>query len=524
MPNKTQATDSVSQLHHIAAKLVQYFKKIKINTIADLLWYFPFRYDDLSQVKKIKDLTEGELATVRVKITNLKTYRSFKQKMIITKMLASDDSDTLEAMWFRQKFISQILKEGDEIYLSGKPQKKHLLWQFNNPTYEKMKDEPLHSARLVPIYHLSGRLTQKQLRFLMNRALKLSQTMNEPLPVDILNQEKYPWFHQALQEIHFPTNEKTLDQAVQRLKFQELFYLQCKYQLSKNDYQKQPTYSVPANKRLLEKTIEDLPFTLTNDQERTLQEILADLSPKKPMNRLIEGDVGSGKTIVAFLAALNIMSAGWQTAMIASTEILAQQHFQSSQFVLPKKYLANIALLTKNKYLLNNHQEISKKELLKKIKEGQIKFMIGTHTLIQDKINFKNLALVIIDEQHRFGVNQRQSLKNKSQDERVPHLLSMTATPIPRTLSLTLYGDLDISLIKEKPAGRQPVKTFLVPENKRNDAYKFIREKIELRQQVFIICPIIDESDKLGVKSVTQEYEKLNQNIFPDLEIRQLQG
>ena len=522
MKNIPFIDQDISQLHSIAANLSKEFKKININTINDLLWYFPFRYDDLSDIKNIEDLEEGGVVTIKAKVYDIKTYRSFKKRMIITKMIAKDETDSIEVIWFRQKFVGKVLKPNDEIYLSGKVQKKHLLWQFINPVYEKVKDKPLHSARLVPIYHLSGKLTQKQLRFLIDRALKQVKEIDDPLPVDLLNKEKYPWLYQSLQAIHFPEDDNILKQAIQRLKFQELFYLQCKYQLAKDKYQKQDSYNIKKDQEI-NKIINKLPFTLTKDQDNTLEDIFKDMSKKHPMNRLVEGDVGSGKTIVAFLAMINSISKNLQTAMIAPTEILAQQHYNSLKQILPKKYLNKVAILTKSNQYLGD-KEIKKKELTNKLSKGNVLLVIGTHALIQENINFNNLSLVVIDEQHRFGVKQRQSLKNKNKDKKVPHLLSMTATPIPRTLSLTLYGDLDISIIKEKPKGRKDIKTFLVPENKRKDAYKFIKEKIDLNQQIFIICPLIEESDKLGVKSVTKEYEKLNKDIFPDLEIKFLHG
>jgi ATP-dependent DNA helicase RecG len=522
--NTDNSHTDIKELHSIAAKLGPSFKKMSIANITDLLWYFPFRYDDLSQVKDVTGLIEDEISTVRVKIQSIKAYRSWKRKMMITEILVSDTTDTMQAVWFRQKFVSKILKAGDEIFLSGKAQKKNLSWQFINPTYEKVKDNPIHSARLVPIYHLKGRITQKQLRFLMDRALKTAVHIDDPLPADLLNKEKYPWLHEALQEIHFPTDAKKLKRATQRLKFQELFYLQCKYQLAKLDYQAQASYQIELNDQTVNQTLRSLPFILTKDQQTALYDILADLSQKKPMNRLLEGDVGSGKTIVALLAGLNTVAADLQVAMMAPTEILAGQHFVNSIKLIPKKYLAQTAMLTRTRFELGDHSPTTRAQLNKKIKNGDIKFVIGTHALIQEKIAFKNLGLVVIDEQHRFGVKQRQSIKEKNTGGRVPHLLSMTATPIPRTLSLTLYGDLDISLIKEKPAGRQPIKTFLIPEKKRQDAYKFVLDKIKKNQQVFVVCPLIDESDTLGVKSVTQEYDKLNKDIFPDLEIRLLHG
>ena len=511
----------LKELHSIAQKLNKNFQKIGLQTREDLLYFFPWRYDDLSQVKKIKDLKENELRTIKVKIDDIKTYRSPRQKMLITKILASDDTDSIEIIYFRQKFVGQILKKGEEIYFSGKAQKKHLLWQFISPTYEKVKAETLHSARLVPLYHLSGKITQKQLRFLINLALKNIKDIADPLPVDILNKEKFPWLGEALKEIHFPSNKKKLKEAVARLKFQELFYLQCKYQLAKKNYQEQAGYQITPQKKIINKVKEELPFTLTSDQEKTLQEILTDLHKKQPMNRLLEGDVGVGKTIVALLASLNVLADNLQVALMAPTEILAEQHFRSIKNILPKKYAQRTALLTKSYYHLGDNKKISKKELLKALENKKAQFIIGTHSLIQAKTKFNKLGLVIIDEQHRFGVKQRQTLKEKNTV--VPHLLSLTATPIPRTLSLTLYGDLDISLIKEKIKGRQNIKTILVPEEKRKDAYNFIKEKIKNKEQVFIICPLIDDSDILGLKSVTTEYKKLKK-IFKEEEMKILHG
>lgn len=514
----------INRLHAIAASLSSDFKKLGIKTIGDLLWYLPYRYDDLSQIKKIADIQEDQINTVCIKITKLKSYRAWRAKMLITEITGQDDSGQIEAIWFRQKFVAQALKVGDTVYLSGKVKTKQNIYQFISPDYEKLKPELIHSGRLVPIYHLSGKITQRQLRFLINKSLKEIADIYDPLPVEILNKEKYPWLKESLQQIHFPKDQDKLETASQRLKFQELFYLQIKYQLAKKNYQSQATYQIPLNDKLLNQIIKSLPFKLTLDQQKALYDVLADIGQNIPMNRLLEGDVGSGKTIVAMLAGLNAMASGLQIALMAPTEILAQQHFKNTQTTLPKKYLPAIAILTRTSQETGDGHKLSKAVLNKKISSGAIKFVIGTHSLIQDKINFKKLGLVIIDEQHRFGVRQRKALKEKNQDNRAPHLLSMTATPIPRTLALTLYGDLDISLIKTKPAGRRDIKTFLVPENKRPDAYKFILEKIKKGQQAFVICPLIDESDKLGVKSVTAEYKKLSEKIFPDIKIGMLHG
>ena len=402
----------IKKLHSIANSLSSDLKKMNIQTLADLLWYFPQRYDDLSNVRLTKDINENEVNTVCVKITKLKTYRAWRAKMMITELVAEDDSGPVEAIWFRQKFISQILKIGDQVYLSGKVKAKKSLWQFISPSYEKAKVELLHSGRIVPLYHLSGQITQKQLRFLMSKALKEAPPIDDPLPVEILNKEKYPWLMEALKQIHFPSDQESLEAASQRLKFQELLYWQIKYQLAKKNYQSQPTYQIPLDNPLINQSLKALPFQLTLDQQKALYDILADLNKNIPMNRLIEGDVGSGKTIVAILAALNVVSHGLQVALMAPTEILANQHFATIKKILPTKYLQNTALLTKNNQLLTDQKNINKIELSKKIADGSINFVIGTHSLIQDKINFNKLGLVIIDEQHRFGVGQRKTLKD----------------------------------------------------------------------------------------------------------------
>lgn len=513
----------IKEIHNIAKKLNKDFNKINIKTIEDLLWFFPKRYDDLSNIEKIENLEENKLTTIKVNIDSIKIYKSYRKKLLITTIQASDDTGSIEIIYFRQKFIGQILKEGDEVYFSGKPQIKGSKWQLISPIYEKVKEETLHSARLVPIYPLSGKITQKQLRFLINLVLKNIEDIDDPLPVDILNKENFPWLQDALKEIHFPDDDTKLKQAIERLKFQELFYIQIKYQLAKQDYQNQETFNIPIDNKLIDEVKKQLPFILTNDQENTLQEILSDLNKDHPMNRLLEGDVGAGKTIVAILSSLNVLNNKLQVALMAPTEILAQQHFENIKKILPKKYLNNIALLTKSQYHLGDDKGITKEELLKNIKSNKAKFIIGTHSLIQEKTKFNKLGLVIIDEQHRFGVKQRQNLKEKNKNNIAPHLLSMTATPIPRTLSLTLYGDLDISIIKEKIKGRKDIKTILVPESKRKDSYNFIKEKIKNKEQIFIICPLIDDSDILGVKSITTEYEKLKK-IFLEKDIKILHG
>lgn len=514
----------LAELHAITQSLQRDFYKLGIKTVGDLLWYFPKNYEDLSLVKNIAEIAEGEISTTKVRITKIRSFRSWKRKLIITEITATDGQDDVRATWFNQKFISQILKVGDEIFLSGKMQIKDHKYYLASPSHEKVKDRPLHSARLVPSYHLSGKITQKQLRFVIDKALKIAPSVEDPFPVEILNKEKYPWLFEALEQIHFPSDTEHLDKAIARLKFQELLYLQLKYQLAKKDYQKNNSHKIVSNEKFLYQLLKKLPFKLTFDQVQTLDEISRDLALEQPMNRLLEGDVGSGKTIVALLAALQATKLGYQVAFMAPTEILARQHYLNAIKLWPTILAKNTALLSNSQHLFGLEKKSSPEEIQQLLTSGKIKLIFGTHSLIQEKITYQNLALVIIDEQHRFGVKQRQALKTKNKQNIVPHLLSMTATPIPRTLALTLYGDLDISLIKSKPPGRKKIKTFLVPEKKRLDAYDFIREKITAGQQAFVICPLIDDNDLLGAKSVTAEYEKLKNEVFSDLDIAMLHG
>ncbi|MDQ5970609.1 MAG: ATP-dependent helicase RecG, partial [Patescibacteria group bacterium] len=399
----------LSELHSITSSLQSDFNKLAIKTVGDLLWYFPWRYDDLSEVKKIAEITDGELVTIKATILKIRSFRSWKRKITITEVTVSDGESQLTATWFHQKFISQILKVGDEIFLNGKLQIKNDKFLLASPSYEKVKDRPLHSARLVPNYHLSGKITQKQLRFVIDKALKIAPSVDDPFPVEILNKEKYPWLFEALQQIHFPSDQDNLAKAIARLKFQELLYLQLKYQLAKKDYQKNDSWPIALDTKFLDKISQVLPFQLSTDQTKSLQEIMTDLAETKPMNRLLEGDVGSGKTIVALLAALSVIKNGQQVAFMAPTEILARQHYLNAIKLWPELLEKNTALLSHSQQLLGLENISTKDNISKLLANGKIKLIFGTHSLIQEKISYNNLALVIIDEQHRFGVKQRQA-------------------------------------------------------------------------------------------------------------------
>jgi len=406
--------------------------------------------------------------------------------------------------------------QGDEVYFSGKAEYTQYGLQLIGPSYEKVKKEQTHTARIVPVYSLTENLTEKQIRYLIKLILPLAKTIPEWIPQEILKKYRLIGLNQSIKEIHFPTNKNTLSQARYRLKFNELFLIQLKVQAVRQKIASEKAPLIKFNQPLTKKFVDSLPFTLTANQKEAAWEILRNLHQARPMNRLLEGDVGSGKTVVAGMAILNVVDNGYQAALMAPTEILAQQHYKTISSLF-KKFKIKAGLLTRADKKISGRRT-TQKNITAHIANGKLQVIIGTHAIIQEKVTFKNLGLVIIDEQHRFGVDQRKTLKLKPKG-RLPHLLSMTATPIPRSLALTLYGDLDLSIITEMPKGRKKVLTKIVPPEKRKLAYNFIHDEIKKGRQVFVVCPLIEGSDKLGVKAATAEYEKLKKQIFPDLNI-----
>jgi len=519
-------TAQIKDLDKISASLAPKFKKLGLETIADLLFYFPFRYDDYSHLIKIKDITPNTLTTLKVKIELINSRRSFRRHMLITEIIAKDDTGQIKVVWFNQRYLNKILALGDEIYLSGKPiVTDHHLIEFHNPNFEKIGkyDHPTtHTNRLVPIYSATEKLSQKQIRFVLKKILPRTAKLTEWLPQEIIKQEKLFSLAQAIHQIHFPISKENLKKATTRLKFDEIFLMQLRSGLIRVENAKTKTTIIKFYLEATKKFIANLPFTLTLPQKESAWEIIQDLGKNTPMNRLLEGDVGSGKTITVALAILNVLINKKQVAYMAPTEILAVQHYQNFLNFF-KNYNFSLALLTSSLSLINNKKN-TKKNLLAKLAAGKIDFIIGTHALIQEDINFPCLSFVVIDEQHRFGVAQRKALKEKNSQGIMPHLLSMTATPIPRSLALTLYGELDLSVIDQMPLNRLPIVTKVISPDKRAEVYQFIAQEIKTGRQAFIICPLIDPSDKLGVKAVSEEFEKLDRKIFPQFEIGLLHG
>jgi ATP-dependent DNA helicase RecG len=524
----------IAQVNYIAKKADSNLKKLGIKSLQDLLFYLPFRYQDYSNTVNIEDLQIGEEVTVKAKVEIISSKRLFKRRTVMTEAIVYDETGKLKVIWFGQPFIVRNLKSGDTVYLSGKITLGKLGVQLVSPSYEKEskqkargEKETTHTARIIPIYKLTSGLTNKQLRFLVSETLKNATTLEDWIPEDILEIADLVPLAEAVRGIHYPIDEVDLEQARRRLKFGELFILQLRAEMIRQSLKRSKSLQIKFKEDEIKKFVEVLPFKLTKAQKISAWEILQDLEKDEPMNRLLEGDVGSGKTIVAAVALYNTVLNSSQAVIMAPTEILAKQHYDDLTELLGDK--VKIALLTRTQFSVFNFDSLintkvgQKREIIKMIKNGEVDIVIGTHALLSEKVEFKNLGLTIVDEQHRFGVEQRKVIREKSGDENTtPHFLSMTATPIPRSFALTLYGDLDLSIINEMPVGRKPVDTRLVAGENRSKAYDFIRSQIKQGRQVFVVCPLIEgQSDK---KSVVSEYEKLSKEIFKDLQVDYLHG
>lgn len=500
----------IEELHRVGEATAKILGRLEIYSVQDLLFYFPFRYDDFTKSLPISELTVNTNVNIIGTIELIQNKRSARRKMYLTEALLSDETDTIKIIWFNQPFLSRTLKVGDRISVAGRISESHGQLTIISPQYEKINSDVLiHTKGLIPNYHLTSAISQKQIRSLIKQVISLAASVPDWLPNEIRKRLSLLDLSEALNKIHFPKNLNEAFAAQKRLGFTELFLRQLKAQLIKKQIKSKVAPAIKFQTKITQEFVSSLPFKLTDAQKKAAWEILQDLEKAEPMSRLLEGDVGSGKTLVAIMALLNVALNKKQAALMVPTEILAEQHFKSIAHLL-KQYDLNIELLT------HSHK-------VKDINEADI--IIGTQALIQETVKFNNLALVIVDEQHRFGVKQRQKLLDYNNDSATtPHFLSMTATPIPRSLALSIYGDLDISIISQMPANRKKIITSLVTEKRRAAAYEFIRKEIKSGRQAFVVCPLIDESDKLGVKSVKKEHEKLDKEIFPELKVGLLHG
>lgn len=504
--------DKIEVLPRLGKTTSKYLRKLGLVTIQDLLFYLPFRYEDFREKKDIASLIIGEEANIQGEILLIQNRRARGRKLNITEALIADDSETIKVIWFNQAFLTKNLKVGDKISLAGKVSENQGQLAMISPQYEKIYSSHLvHTSGLVPMYHLTSGITQKQIRFFIKQALVATKEIKDWLPENTKKNLNLLDLQNAIYKIHFPSNLEEADKARRRLLFADLFFRQLKSQLIKKELSLQTAKPIKFFEKETNRLVSSLPFKLTNDQRKSAWEIIQDLKKSSPMSRLLEGDVGSGKTIVAAIAMLNVALSGYSSVLMAPTEILAHQHFNSISKIFKNSNLKiNISLLTG-----------SRKDAIKK----NTSIIIGTHAVIQKQIKNAEIALAIVDEQHRFGVRQRQKILDFNRhDNFIPHFLSMTATPIPRSLTLAIYSDLDLSIIKEMPSERKKIITKLVSNSDRKKAYNFILGEIKKGRQTFVICPLIEESDKLGIKSAKTEFEHLQKEVFPDLNIGLLHG
>lgn len=536
----TTLSTPIEKTKSVGPNYLRRLHKVGIRTIENLLFYFPYRYDDYSQITPIEQLQIGETSTIQGQVLDINSIRTWKRKMNLTEAIIQDETGAIRAMWFNQPYLVQTIRKNMIVNLSGKVSFSKDSLCLSSPTYEIVpraladtNENFTHTGRLVPIYHETQGLSSRYLRYLIKPYLKITDEIVDFMPEQIKKEFNLINLDEAINKIHFPSCEQDTQTAKQRLVFDELFLIQLNLLRRKQKNDQQKAISITFNQSLIKKFVSNLPFKITNDQRVSAWEIFQDIARNSPMNRLLNGDVGSGKTIVAIMAALETARAGYQATLMAPTEILAKQHFNNFKNIL-SEYNLNIGLLTGNDNLLND-KKISRNKLKEKITSGEIDILIGTHALItssrKEKLMFKNLVLAIVDEQHRFGVTQRAAIQKNINlidgIETMPHLLSMTATPIPRTFTLTLYGDLDVSLLKEMPKGRQKIITKIVAPADRQKTYNFIKEQIKQDRQIFVVCPLIEESENemmADLKSVTQEFEKLSKKIFPEFKINMLHG
>lgn len=553
--------DPIAEHFRLTERQKSALKKMGLKTIEDLLFYFPNRHESFGDRKNIIDLAEGDKTTVFGRVIEIKKNRALRRRLHYTEATIGDFTSTIKAIWFNQPYIDKILIKGDKVALTGKIAHGKSGLYIANPTYEKVGEyEDLgEGAALLAIYSESPGISSKWLRFAIEKILKSINRLEvlDPIPQEILERYRLPNVYSSLIYIHTPQKLGDAEAARKRFAFEEIFFIQLARLKEREDFKKHHSFKIAVGKKEMEEFIKIFPFELTASQKKAVEQILEDFGKSEPMARLLEGDVGSGKTAVAVATAYAAVKNGFQVAYMAPTEILANQHFKSFINYFSQLRLATkIGLITSSegkkypsKVTPTEPTHISKSQLLKWVAGGEIPILIGTHSLIQKNVKFKNLAYVIIDEQHRFGTRQRAKLAQEKAST-APHLLSMTATPIPRTLALTIYGDLDLSLLDEMPSGRQKVITKIVHPDDRNNTYELIREKIKEGRQLFVICPRIaptlvtglsnedgvptasrvgNELDyakisALETKTVKEEAKRLEAEVFPEFNVGVLHG
>lgn len=490
------------------------FAKLGVHTVDDLIQNIPRRYDDFSNLTPINRMRPG-IVSIEA-IIKQASGRYVRRGMHITEAIAEDQTGSVRLVWFNQPYRAASIKSGERYFISGNYELRRQRFAINNPSIELASDFPVHTARIIPIYRETKGLTSKQIRRAVHEVLSTVKTPPETLPAWLLQKYKLASRQKSLETMHFPDDPKSLASAKERLGFEEVFELSLASLLNKYELQHDHTLVVSFDEQLARTFVAHLPFTLTDAQRKVVWQAYQDMQRPHPMNRLVEGDVGSGKTVVAAMCALMPMAEGYQVAFMAPTELLVRQHAETIH-----KLLEPLGLHNKVVVLVGGQKPKEKKSALEAIAEGRAQFIVGTHALIQEQVDMQRLALVIIDEQHRFGVEQRKKLMSKA--GHMPHLLSLTATPIPRTLALTLYGELDISVLADKPAGRQSVLTEICSPNSRAQLYERIEKELQAGRQMFVVCPLITESGQRS-SSVEAVYEQLKKRDFPKRRVGLLHG
>jgi len=506
----------ISDLHGIGLKAVQDLRNLDIKCVRDLLWYVPFRYDDYSVIRGAGEVKAGEIVTVIGKVKSIKTRPAKNRHLKVVEGIIEDETGELKVTWFNQSYLEQTLPSGTQVSVAGHVDDKYGL-SMTNPVIEKHSGG-VFTGRIVPVYGLTGGLKMNRLRLAMKESLPAADEFPDWLPSNIVERESFSSLAESLKAVHFPDSKEELESSVNRLKFDELFLHQLMFAHVRKQQATKGAHAIVFDEIFLKAFIESLPFTLTGAQKKAIWEMVQDMEKPHPMNRLLEGDVGSGKTVVAAAGAACALHAGHRVVYLAPTEILASQQHSAFVSMLDEP----VALLTRSQHKLGT-EEIPKKELIAKINSGEIKCVIGTHALLQDKIQLGDMGLIIIDEQHRFGVEQRHALLETG-DKPAPHLLSMTATPIPRSLALTIYGDLELSILDEMPEGRLPIATAVVPTPQQKGMWGHVLTQIKEGKQVFVVCPLIDPSDKMGAKSVAEVAKDLSKGALKDVKIGILHG
>lgn len=509
-------------LPKVGPAAVRSFGRLGIETVRDLLWHLPLRYLDFRSTVPVGQIKPGQSITIKGTIKSISASYAFRGRLSRAEAILSDDTGSIKIIWFNQPYIAKTLAAGDEVAMAGTAVYYKGSLQLQNPIYEKIGGDSIHTGRLVPVYPGSTVVSNRAMRNLIAAALPALEYENDILPDSVLNENSLPGIAVALSALHFPKTETGLDKARNRIAFEELLIHQLAVRLKEKQRKKLAGPVIPLQTEQVAAALKMIPFELTAGQKRSLWEIMQDMSGGDPMVRLLQGDVGSGKTMVAAFAALEAALSGWQTAVIAPTEILATQHFNYFQRHVPS---CTIGLLTRNFTEISGGQKLAKRQLLEKVTAGEVQVLVGTHAVLQKEVSFAKLGLAVIDEQHRLGVAQRSFLLKQEQFANLtPHLLSMSATPIPRTLALSFYGSLKISSLNTLPTGKKQIATSVAKEEHREQIYAKLKQELETGGQAFIVAPRVEETEGSPLKSVKEEFARLQSEMFPNVPMGLLYG